>query len=473
MEKKLAQTRQWLVGSSQWLLLLMVVGSFFACAGDQSRDSESEQVEPQEEPVSLSEEALLDTVQRQTLKYFWEYAEPNSGMARERYHPDGDYPRDDEHIVTTGGSGFGLMALVVGMERNFIPREEGVQRLEKIGEFLRDADRFHGVWPHWLNGETGETQAFSRQDNGGDIVETSFLAQGFLVVREYLNQGSEEEQAVAALYDELWQSIEWDWYTNNQEGLFWHWSPEYQWEMDFMIEGYNECLITYVLAASSPQHAIEPAAYHQGWARGGDITTSVQSYGIPLILSHNTEGDKGGPLFWAHYSHLGLNPNGLVDQYANYWDLNVNHARINYEYAQENPGESETYSDSSWGLSASYTRNPDGSVGYTAHSPDNDNGVVSPTAAVSSLPYTPEESLRAIRYFYEDLNDLLWGPAGFYDAFSLDVEPWVAPRYLAIDQGPMIVMIENYRTGLIWDLFMSAPEVQNGLDELGFSYTSP
>lgn len=238
-----------------------------------------------------------------------------------------------------------------------------------------------------------------------------------------------------------------------------------------MIEGYNECLITYVMAASSPDHSIKPEVYHEGWARGGNITTDVKAYGMPLILKHNTSGDKGGPLFWAHYSYLGLNPKGLSDQYANYWDLNRNHSLINYEYCQENPANHDTYSERSWGLTASYTKNDDGSVGYAAHSPDSDRGVVSPTAAVSSIPYTPEKSLDAMRYFYTDLHDLVWGPAGFYDAYSLDNgEKWAAKKYLAIDQGPMIVMIENYRSGLIWDLFMGAPEIQNGLDKLGFTY---
>ncbi len=418
----------------------------------------------------LSDEALLDTVQRQTLKYFWDYAEPNSGMARERYHPDGVYPRDDEHVVTTGGSGFGLMAIVVGMEREFIPRDSAVARLDKIADFLDNTTRFHGVWPHWMNGETGETQAFSAKDNGGDIVETSFMAQGLLVVREYLKNGNEAEKAVAKKYDDLWKGIEWNWYTNNKNGIYWHWSPDYEWEMDFMIEGYNECLITYVMAASSPDHAIDAEVYHEGWARGGNITTDVQSYDLPLILKHNTRGDKGGPLFWAHYSYLGLNPKGLSDQYADYWDLNVSHSKINYLYCQENPEDFETYNENSWGLTASYTRNEDDGIGYAAHSPDDDKGVVSPTAAVSSLPYTPEESMRAIRYFFEDKNELLWGPAGFYDAFSLEGDDWVADKYLAIDQGPMVVMIENYRTGLIWNLFMNAPEVKAGLDKLGFKY---
>ena len=420
------------------------------------------------EQQELNDEELMDIVQRQTLKYFWNYAEPNSGMARERYHPDGDYPKNDAHVVTTGGSGFGLMAIVAGMEREFIPRDSAVARLEKIADFLGEAQRFHGVWPHWLNGETGETQAFSGKDNGGDIVETSFLAQGFIVVREYLKDGTETEKAVAQKYDELWKGIEWNWYTNNKDGIYWHWSPDYQWEMDFMIEGYNECLITYVMAASSPDHAIHPDAYHQGWARGGNIKTEVEAYDLPLILKHNTRGDKGGPLFWSHYSYLGLNPKGLSDQYANYWDLNVNHSLINYNYCVENPNGFETYNENSWGLTASYTKNKDGGIGYTAHSPDNDRGVVSPTAALASLPYTPEESMRAMRYFYEDQKDLLWGPAGFYDAFSLDGTPWVAEKYLAIDQGPIVVMIENYRSGLIWDLFMGAPEVQEGLDKLGF-----
>lgn len=449
------------------LSFLLIGFVLFSCKNE---SNEEEQELERTETASLSREALLDTVQKQSLKYFWDYAEPNSGMARERYHPDGEYPKNDAHVVTTGGSGFGLMAIVSGIERKWIERDSAVARLDKIANFLDNAPRFHGVWPHWLNGETGEVQAFSDKDNGGDLVETSFLAQGFIVVREYLKNGSEEEQAVAAKYDELWKGIEWDWYTNNKDGLYWHWSPDYQWEMDFMIEGYNECLITYVMAASSPNHPIQADAYHEGWARGGDIVSDKEAYGIPLLLKHNTRGDKAGPLFWAHYSYLGLNPKGLEDKYANYWDLNVNHTRINYEYTQENPNNFETYDENSWGLTASYTRNEDDGIGYTAHSPDTDRGVVSPTAAISSIPYTPELSLNAMRYFFEDQNELLWGPAGFYDAFSLEGEDWVAPKYLAIDQGPQVVMIENYRSGLIWDLFMGAPEVQDGLKKLGFSY---
>ncbi len=431
---------------------------------DVALNAEKKQIE------RLEGEALLDTVQRQTLKYFWDFAEPNSGMARERFHPDGEYPQNDKHIVTTGGSGFGLMALIVGIDRNFIPREEGVKRLDKIANFLASADRYHGAWSHWINGETGKTQPFGKMDNGGDLVETSFLAQGFIVIREYLKNGNEEEKLVAAKYDELWKGIDWKWYTNNKDVLYWHWSPDYNWEMNFPLEGYNETLITYIMAAASPTHPISPAAYHKGWARSGNIKTSNKKYNLPLILKHNGAEEFGGPLFWAHYSYLGLNPKGLSDQYANYWDLNVNHSKIDYLYCVENPKNFEGYGKNMWGLTASYTKNNDGSIGYTAHSPTNDSGVISPTAAISSIPYTPEESLKAMSYFYNDLHKLTWGPAGFYDAFSLEGEDWIARKYLAIDQGPMIVMIENYRSGLIWELFMGADEVKQGLDKLGFKY---
>tara|TARA_R100001369_G_scaffold92902_1_gene141282 strand:- start:121697 stop:123070 length:1374 start_codon:yes stop_codon:yes gene_type:complete len=418
----------------------------------------------------LEGEALMDTVQSQTLKYFWDYAEPNSGMARERYHPDGEYPENDAHIVTTGGTGFGLMGLIAGIDRNFIPREDGIKRLDKIADFLATADRYHGAWSHWINGETGKTQPFGKMDNGGDLVETSFLAQGFIVIREYLKNGTEAEKAVAAKYDELWKGIDWNWYTNNKEVLYWHWSPDYKWEMNFPLEGYNETLITYIMAAASPKHSISVKAYHNGWARNGNIKTENKKYDLPLILKHNGSEEFGGPLFWAHYSYLGLNPRGLSDQYANYWDLNLNHSKVNYLYSLANPKNYDGYGENVWGLTASYTKNKDGSIGYTAHSPTNDTGVISPTASISSIPYTPEESLRAMSYFYNDLHELTWGPAGFYDAFSLEGEDWVAAKYLAIDQGPMVVMIENYRSGLIWNLFMGAEEIKTGLDKLGFQY---
>jgi hypothetical protein len=413
----------------------------------------------------LSDDSLLTLVQYQTFQYFWDGAEPNSGMARERFHMDGIYPQNDMNVVTSGGSGFGVMAILVGIERRFITREEGLERLQKIVDFLKKSDRFHGAWSHWIYGETGKTKPFSVKDNGADIVETAYLIQGLLAVRQYFINGNEKEKILAADIDRLWKEVEWDWFTKGGENvIYWHWSPDYNWDMDFAIRGYNECLILYILAASSPTFPVSPEAYHQGWARNGAIKTVREKYGYILTLNHNGAEEYGGPLFWAHYSYLGLDPRHLKDRYADYWQQNKNQTLINWRWCTQNTKHFAGYSKDCWGLTASYSVN-----GYAAHSPGmiNDLGVISPTAAISSIPYSPEQSLDAIRHFYYVLGDKIWGKYGFYDAFS-QKDNWYPQRYLAIDQGPAVVMIENYRSGLLWDLFMSCPEIKDGLKSLGF-----
>lgn len=414
-----------------------------------------------------SDDEFLTYIQKAHFNYMWEGAEPNSGLACERIHMDGVYPENDADIVTAGGSGFGIAGLLVGIERGFITREEGVERLRKIVDFLAKADRFHGVWPHWMHGPTGKVKPFGQKDDGGDLVESAFLMQGLLCVRQYFADGNENEKALAAKIDKLWREMEWSWYLNGKDVLYWHWSPNYAWEMDFPLEGYNECLITYILAASSPTYPILASAYHNGWARKGGIKSDAVAYGHPLILKFNGAEQYGGPLFWAHYSYIGLCPKGLSDQYANYWDLNRNQTLINYKYCVENPEKYKGYSEKCWGLTASYSVE-----GYHAHMPvNNDQGVITPTAALSSFPYTPEESMKAMKHFYFDLGDRIWGKYGFYDAFSIDRD-WFPTRYLAIDQCTIAPMIENYRSGLLWRLFMSCPEVRDGLNKLGFKVNS-
>lgn len=405
----------------------------------------------------ISDDELLTLVQQQTFKYFWDYAHPVSGLIRERYG-SGD-------IVTSGGSGFGLMAILVGIERNFITRQQGFERLNKIVNFLNhpETDKFHGAFSHWINGSTGKVVPFSTKDNGGDLVETAFLMQGLLTVREYFKNGSAEEQAMCSVIETLYRNVEWSWYRKNDENvLYWHWSPSYNWEMNHHIRGWDEALIVYVLAAGSPTHTIPPEVYHNGWARNGayPMVNNKTFHGIQLPLGY----DYGGPLFFSHYSFLGLDPRNLQDQYAGYWQQNRAHTLINRAYCIANPRNYVGYSADIWGLTASDIQD-----GYTASSPTNDRGVIAPTAAISSIPYTPEESMRALRFFYFTLGDKLWGDYGFYDAFNLTTL-WFAGSYLAIDQGPIICMIENYRTGLLWDLFMNNTDVQNGLIKLGFTY---
>ena len=402
----------------------------------------------------ISDEELLTKVQEQTFKYFWDFGHPVSGMARER--------NTSGETVTSGGSGFGLTAILVGIERGFITREEGIDRLETIVDYLTNtAQRYHGVWAHWMNGSNGTTIPFSANDDGGDLVETAFVVQGLLTVRQYLNSGDTQEAGLIDKINTLWEEVEWDWYTQGgQNVLYWHWSENVGWEMNHQIRGWNEALIIYVLAASSPTHTISKEVYDEGWARSGGMVNGGSFYDIQLPLGSS----HGGPLFFSHYSFMGLDPRNLEDQYANYWDQNVAHSRINRAHCVNNPGNYLGYSEDCWGLTAS-----DGNNGYFAHSPTNDRGVITPTAAISSIPYTPEESMAAIRHFYYLLGDKMWGEYGFYDAFNPS-ESWYATSYIAIDQGPIVCMIENHRTGLLWDLFMSTPEIQSGLTKLGFTY---
>ncbi|MCY7408961.1 MAG: Ig-like domain-containing protein [Chitinophagales bacterium] len=400
----------------------------------------------------LSDDDLLNTVEQQTFKYFWDFAHPTSGLARER-----DISGD---LVTIGGSGFGVMAILVGIQRNFITRQEGIDRLEKIIDFLSAADRFHGAFPHWMDGNTGNVISFSPNDNGADLVETSYMMQGLLTVRQFLDANNSQENDLITKINALWNAVEWDWFTKNGEDvLYWHWSPDKGWVMNVQVRGYNEALITYFLAAASSTHTIDATVYHNGWAKNGGIINGKSFYGYTLPVGE----DYGGPLFFAHYSFLGLNSNNLQDDYANYWTQNVNHSLINFSYCTDNPKNYFGYSNQCWGLTASDNPN-----GYGAQSPTNDVGTITPTAALSSFPYTPEQSMAALKFFYYTIGDKTWGDYGFYDAFD-PTDGWYASSYLAIDEGPIIIMIENYRTQLLWNLFMSAPEVTTAMNKLGFT----
>lgn len=396
----------------------------------------------------ISEEELLNLVQKQTFSYFWDFAHPNSGMIRER--------NSSTETVTTGGTGFGLMAIVTAVHRNFITKAEGLARTKKIISFLKSADKYHGAFSHWYNGATGKTQPFSTKDNGADLVETSLLFQGLFVAREYF-----QDATVTADINAMYQAVEWNFFQNGQNVLFWHWSPSNAWEMNLKIQGWNESLITYVLAAGSSQHGIEKKVYDEGWTRNGQFKNGKSFFNLVLPLGP----DQGGPLFTAQYSFLGINPIGLKDAHADYEEQVKNQTLINRAYCISNPKGYYGYSSSNWGLTAGDIPN-----GYSAMSASNDLGIISPTAALTSMAFTPKESKEALEFFYYKLGDRLWGQYGFKDGFSLD-QAWFAESFISINQGPIIIGIENHRSKLIWNLLMKSPEVKNGLKKLGF--TSP
>jgi hypothetical protein len=436
------------------IVTIMVACSVSVCAQKKKAEKAPEQTVTIQK--GLSDSALLDLVQKQTFRYFWDFGHPASGLSRERSNRAYDY---GDEVVTTGGTGFGIMSIIVATERKWIDRQQAVERLLKMVRFLGKSDHYHGIFPHWLNGATGKVIAFSRRDDGADIVESSYLFMGLLAAREYFKGSDKSENELRNRITWMWHDAEWNWHTRGGLSmLFWHWSPNHGWAMNHEIRGWNECLITYILAASSPKYSIDPDVYSRGWANSNHFKNGREYYGIKLPLGF----DYGGPLFFSHYTFMGIDPRGLKDQFADYWEQNRNHTLINREHCIRNPNKFKGYGAECWGLTAS-----DNHRGYGAHSPTEDLGVISPTAALSAFPYTPEFSMQALRHFYEEHGDKIWSEYGFVDAFN-ETENWYAKSHLAIDQGPIIVMIENYRTGLLWKLFMNIPEIQGGLRKLGF-----
>jgi hypothetical protein len=421
----------------------------------------------------LSDDELLNMLQEACFRYYWEGAHPAAGMTLE------NIPGDDR-IVATGASGFGIMALIVGVDRGFITREQGIERLTKILDFLEKVPRYHGAWAHFLNGDTAQSMlVFGMYDNGGDLVETSFLMEGLLAARQYFKGSSEAETSIYQRITRLWETVEWDWYrrTPQSDALLWHWSPQWSWFIDHRLTGFNETMITYLLAIASPSHPVPASLYYTGWAGQSEASAAYRSgwsgssegnlyrnghsyYGIKLDVGSGT----GGPLFFTQYSFMGFDPRGIHDRYTDYFDNNRNLALIDLKYCESNPGHFQGYGADDWGLTAS-----DDQLGYLAHSPDlsADNGTITPTGALASFPYTPEASMAALKFFYRTLGDRLWGVYGPHDAFNLG-RNWFSPVYMGLDQAPIVVMVENYRSGLIWKLFMSNPEIQPMLDRIGF-----
>lgn len=420
---------------------------------------------------AMTDDELLTMVQRACFRYYWEGAETTSGLAKE------DIP-GRTNMIAAGASGFGIMALIVGTERKFITRKQSVERFIKITSFLEHAEKFHGAFSHFIDGPLGKVEPFfGNRDDGGDLVETSFLMQGLLAARAYFNKDNADEKSIREKITTVWQNIEWDWYRRYPDSkyLYWHWSPDKAWIINHRLTGWNETMVTYLLAIASPTHDVPASMYYSGWANqdstgqryrinwggttdGSMFTNGKTYFGIKLDVGVS----NGGPLFFTHYSYMGYDPHGITDKYTNYFKNNRNIALINYRYCLKNPESYKGYGDSCWGLTAC-----DGPVRYAASEPVNgrNDGTIAPTGAVSSFPYTPVESMKALKNYYYNYGKFLWGEYGFRDAFNL-TQNWSSSIYMGLNQAPMVVMIENYRTGLIWKLFMSDIDIKNGLEKL-------
>lgn len=458
-----------------------------------TQDLESNPIKDVVSVSDFTEEQLLEMVQEYTFRYFWEGAHQNSGMALERQH-------GSNKIVASGASGMSLMTMIVAHERNWRDKSDIIDRVLQMLNFLENCDRFHGAFSHWYNGDTGETIRFGPKDDGGDIVETAYVAVGLIAVKNYFSDETDNRQTqIREIADRLWREIEWTWYQNGEDVLWWHWSPNYGWDLAMRIQGrkgsYSETMIAYVIAGCSPTYPISKDVYVKGWTDNGNFVNPRNFYGYEITQNI----DWGGQAFWTQYSFLGVNPKGLKDQYGDYWKELSNCVNIHVEYAKDNPKGFRNYNENCWGITAS----ADPYVGYCGHWPRHqylDNGTISPTGAIGNYPYAPEAALKALKYFYQERGAELWGQYGFlgglndnmdrvddflpwyesnpdfgnitYYDIEINDNTWIENDYIGIDQGPMVIMIENHRTGLLWDIVSKDEDVQNGLQSLGFEYST-
>jgi exo beta-1,2-glucooligosaccharide sophorohydrolase (non-reducing end) len=423
------------------------------------------------ETKPMTDEELLTMVQEAGFRYYWEGAENRSGLAKENIP-------GRQNMIAIGASGFGIMSLIVGTERKFISKEESIERFLKILTFLERAETFHGAYPHFMNGLTKKVEPFfGNRDNGADLVETSFLMEGLLAARQYFSGTDPKEVQIRKKITGIWNKIEWDWFrqTPDSKFLYWHWSPDQGWVINHTLVGWNETMVTYLLAIASPTHPVPATMYYSGWANQDSTGIKYRSaWGGTMEGSMYTNGNtyygfrldvgvsNGGPLFFTHYSFMGYDPHFITDKYTNYFKNNQNIANINLSYCLKNPHNYKGYGEGGWGLTAS-----DGPFDYSADEPvsSRDCGKLTPTGAISSFPYTPAASMKALKSYYNNYGKFLWGEYGFRDSFELD-KNWCSEIFMGLNQAPMVVMIENYRSGLIWKLFMQDPEIQEGLKKL-------
>ena len=456
-----------------WLGRAGATASYRVAAADWSNRTSAPSSTATASTRAMTDDELLTMLQEAAFHYYWEGADSSSGMAHE------NMPGDDR-IVATGASGFMIMALLTAVDRGFITRAQGLARLTTIVSFLEHADRYHGAWSHYMNGATGHTMpVFGMLDDGGDLVETAFLMQGLLTARQYFKGMSAAERSLYDRITRLWEGVEWDWYrdaTQQTDFIYWHWSPKWGFQIHHPLIGVNEVHVVYLLAIASPTHGVPASTYYSGWASQAPMAQSYREgwsgskdgnhyrngntyFGIPLDVGVGT----GGPLFFAHYSYIGVDPHALHDKFTSSYFQNFrNMALINRAYCIVNPKHQVGYGADAWGLTAS-----DGPSDYVPHAPDDahDTGTLTPTGALASFPYTPTESMAALKHYYRDLGADLWDIYGPRDAFNPGAH-WISPIYMGLNQAPIVAMVENYRTGLLWRTFMSNPEIAVMLQKL-------
>jgi hypothetical protein len=300
------------------------------------------------------------------------------------------------------------------------------------------------------------------------------MIQALLTARQYFNRDTPAEREIRETATQFWREVEWDWFRKEptSDFLYWHWSPDHGFHINHPFVGWNESLIVYLLAIASPTHPVPASMWHTGWAGQSDLAVRYrQGWGRTTQGDHFRNGNTyyglkldvgvgpGGDLFFTQFSFLGFDPRGKRDAYTNYFSNNRTLALINRAYCVANPRHFAGYGPDTWGLSA-------GINGGRPPARD-DSGTLCVSAALGVMPYTPAESMAALKHYYRDLGAKVWGIYGFHDGFNPS-QNWYEEVWMGLNQAQITAGIENYRTGLLWKNFMANPEIQPALDAIGF-----
>ena len=391
-----------------------------------------------EDASRLGDNQLLDLVQRAAFEYFVHESNTANGLVKDFCRVK---TKDKMPMTSTAATGFGLASLCVGASRGWISDDVAKTRILATMKFFRnDAESEHGFFYHFLDGETGRRWDESELSS----VDTALLLAGMLTAAHYY-PGTQIE----TLAQEIYKNVDWQWMMAGGRTLCMGWKPE-EGFLNVRWADYCELMIIYLLALGSPTHPIPADAWYQ-WGRMLNQFENEKFIACP-------------PLFTHQYSHTFVDFRGMRDEEANYFTNSILATQANRKWCVANAKKFQTYREGFWGLTAC-----DGPSGYMAYGAPYgvDDGTVAPTAAISSIVFTPQESLSAIRLMLEKLGPKVWGRYGFIDAFNLE-QKWFSNKYLGIDLGPMVLMIENHRTGLIWKTFMKEPAIQKAMDAAKF-----
>lgn len=390
---------------------------------------------------AMTDNEFLDLVQKRAAMFFWQEADPRTGLVPDRAR---NFAPRAGRVANLAATGFGLTALIIAQERGWLSRDQVYNRTLTTLQFARDR-LFHkeGFSYHWLNTRTGAREWNSEVSS----VDTALFLAGALFAGEYY-RGTR----VAEIADHLYRRANWKWMCNGRKFVCHGYRPESQSFLKYHWGAYCETLLVDVLAIGSPTFPIDAKAWH-------DMTRKVRSYKSYRCIALP-------PLFTHQYHNLWVDFRGLHDGVADYFENARTATLANRQYCIDGMKRHSTYGPDSWGLTAC-----DGPQGYRVYGAPpgraKDDGTVAPTAPGGSFAFTPKESLAALKHMYYTYKPRIWGRYGFCDAYNVDKD-WNASDVIAINLGPIVLAIENHRTGMVWKHFMKIAHVRRAIKRIGF-----